>query len=121
MLFRPICGGSEDFFRYGSSGVKVNFDKLHELLVAMKKVSGLSFMQIDHGNISSVLQFTNEQLKEVRGLLTWEKKSDYLWVNMGVESANGQLVAASSAGKIAPYRAQDWQEMVKEAVDKLLR
>ena len=116
-----VVSGSEDFFRYGSDGIRPDFDKLYNLLSQMHTLKDLSFMQIDHGNISSVLQLTYEQLREIRKLLYWHKRSDYLWVNMGVESANGHLVASCSAGKIAPFDPQDWAQMVREAADLLNR
>ncbi len=116
-----VVSGSEDFFRYGANGSKINFDSLHKLLTEMKNINGLSFMQIDHANISSVLQMSDHQLKEIRTLLQWKKNSNYLWINMGVESANGNLVAANSAGKIHPFDPSNWEDMVKDAVARLSR
>lgn len=116
---RSIVSSSEDFFRYGSAGGKLNFDRLAGLLERMRQIDGLAFMQLDHGNVTSVAQLSDEQLAQTRRLLTWQRRTEYLWVNMGVESANGKLVAANGPGKIPPYRPEDWDELVRQTAARL--
>jgi len=118
---RNVVNGSEDFFRYGSNTVRPNFEALRSLLEQMRRVGELGFMQIDHANVSSAVQLGVEELREIRRLLTWQKRSDYLWVNMGLESANGHLVARSARGKMAPFGPDEWEPVVREAADKMGR
>ncbi|NQV33356.1 MAG: hypothetical protein HQ515_11745, partial [Phycisphaeraceae bacterium] len=49
---KSVVSGSEDFFRYGADSIHPNFDALHHLLTEMRTIKGLSFMQMDHGNVA---------------------------------------------------------------------
>ncbi len=122
---RSVVSSSEDFFRYCASGSRVNYAALAELLRRMRTLAdrpdGLSFMQIDHANVSSVVQMGDGELGEIRRLLQWKRPSEYLWVNLGVESANGRLVAANGRGKLGGFDPDDWEAMVRDAVDRLRR
>ena len=115
-----VVNSSEDFFRYGGRGGKVNFQALRELLVQMRHLQGLSFMQLAHGNVSSVVQFTEDQLRELRRLLSWARPTEYLWVNLGIESASGQLLRQHAPAKFGNHRPEDWAEMVLLSADRLI-
>lgn len=116
---RSVVSGSEDFFRYGGRGSKVNFEALRSLLERMGRVGGLRFMQIDHANVSSVLQLSVEELRELRRLMRFEQDVKYLWVNMGIETASPRLLRSVSAGKAAPFALDDWEEMVLDAAARM--
>jgi radical SAM superfamily enzyme YgiQ (UPF0313 family) len=78
-------------------------------------------MQLDHANVSSVLQLEDDQLREIRRLLSWERPTEYLWVNLGVETASPRLLDANCPSKAAPFNSKDWPELVRDAVDRMTR
>jgi len=116
---RALVSSSEDFFRYGAEGRRVNFERLRGLLSRMQPLRRGAFMQTGHANITSVLQLEVDELAEIRRLLAADPDARHLWINLGLESANGRLVAANGPGKIAPFDPDDWEAMAREAADRL--
>jgi len=115
-----VVAGSEDVFRYGGSGGRVNFQALRDLLVGFGQIEALRFVQLDHANIASVAQLSDAELAETRRLIP-SRGVRHLWVNLGAESANGRLVADNGRGKIGPYRPDDWPDLVRAAGERLNR
>jgi len=118
---RALVSSSEDFFRYGAEGRRVHFERLRGLLARMQPVRRGALMQIGHAAITSVLQLDADELAEIRRLLAADPHARHLWINLGLESANGRLVAANGPGKIAPFDPDDWEAMARDAADRLHR
>jgi len=112
---------SEDFFRYGSERGEVRPRRLIEMLRAVRSVRSLKLIQPDHVSVSSVARFPEERLREVRDIITAGVRHDYVWVNLGVETADGELLRANAcAGKMRPFRPEEWADASETAVRRLI-
>lgn len=114
---------TEDLFRYGGSASQVRPDAVIGLLEQIRGLPGLELVQTDHANIASVAQFTDEELATVRRLFVPEgRRHDYLWLNLGVETACGELLAAHGGRpKMGSCAPEDWGEFCLEQVHRLIR
>jgi radical SAM superfamily enzyme YgiQ (UPF0313 family) len=116
-----VCLISEDFLRYGAENVELAPARVLELARAVRRTKGLRLIQLDHVNISSVVRFPAAELKVLHDLLVAGVTHDYLWMNLGVESASGALLAKNGGlGKILPHPVENWERLCSEAVDKLI-
>jgi radical SAM superfamily enzyme YgiQ (UPF0313 family) len=115
-----ICLISEDFLRYGAVGAALAPDRLLEMADAVRAVPGLRLIQLDHVNASSAARFPADALALLRETLTRGVHHDHLWVNMGVETASGELLSATGCrGKLGPFAAGEWGRTCTEAVERL--
>ncbi|NOZ23206.1 MAG: B12-binding domain-containing radical SAM protein [Planctomycetes bacterium] len=116
-----ICLVSEDLLRYGADGAKPSPCRLIDMLHAVRRVEGLRLIQTDHVNVSSAAQFPEGDLREVRHVMTGGVRHDYLWVNVGVESASGKLLKANGcAGKVRPFGIEEWAKVCRQAILRLI-
>jgi radical SAM superfamily enzyme YgiQ (UPF0313 family) len=112
---------SEDLLRYGGSGVNVRPERLLALLRRMREIEGLGLIQTDHANIISVAGWSDEQLRELRALMVGESGSRYPWMNLGVETAAGTLLARSGSAKLGGVAPDEWGEFAAEQLRRLMR
>lgn len=115
-----IAALSEDFFRYGGKGIKPNPAAVVSMLEEVRKVPGLRLIQIDHATITASSQFTEAELREVHALLTQGMRHDYLWLNLGVETASGELLVANGGrAKIGQTDPADWANKCRHELERL--
>jgi radical SAM superfamily enzyme YgiQ (UPF0313 family) len=117
-----LCVLSEDLLRYGASGVRCVPGRLLELLGQLRALPGVRLIQGDHVNVSSVRQYTEEQLAAVADLLTGGKPGARPWLNVGVETAAGELLAANGGRpKMAGLDPDQWGAECAEQLRRLCR
>jgi len=114
---------NEDLFRYGARGGQVTPGALIGLLERIRAAAGSRFVQADHANVQSVAGFNDAELAAVGRLLAGgEGRAGYTWVNVGVESASGRLLAENGCGpKMTPFGPDGWAGACQEQVRRLIR
>jgi len=114
---------TEDMFRFGARGSDVRPDILIALLKKMRQRAGVGMIQADHANVTSVAGYSDEELRAVRGLLAGrDDPRDFVWVNLGVETACGDLLEANGGGpKMRLWDVDDWGDQCREQVLRLCR
>jgi radical SAM superfamily enzyme YgiQ (UPF0313 family) len=112
---------SEDLFRYGAAGRRPDPRRLLEMLEAVRATPGLRLIQLDHVNVGTTVALDAATLRAIHDTIVRGARHEYLWVNLGVETASGELLAANQgAAKIAPHPPAEWGRVCHEAVDRLI-
>ena len=114
---------TEDLFRYGGKGFQVRPEALVELLARIRRVPGIRLIQTDHANITSVAAYADDALREIARLFVPEgQRHDFIWLNLGIESASGELLSANGGrAKMGSIPPQDWGDACLEQVQRLIR
>ena len=117
-----IAALSEDFFRYGGRGAVVNLAAVTSLLARLRALPGLRLIQLDHANVTSIAQYSDEELCKVRALIVGDNRHNFPWVNVGVETASGALLHANGgAAKMGRCPEEEWGNLCAEQLRRLCR
>lgn len=112
----------EDFFRFGGQGTAVEPGAVLQLLSRLRALPGLRLIQIDHANVISVARYTDAELSAVHDILVRGQHHGYPWVNLGVETASGDLLLANGGkAKMGQQAADAWGALCAEQVQRLCR
>ncbi len=115
-----ISALSEDLFRYGGSGVDCRPRALIDLLLALRGLPGLRLLQADHANVFSIAAYSDAELAEVYRLMVGEAQDAAPWVNVGVETASGELLKANGgAAKMVDIPPSRWGAVAAEQLERL--
>ena len=114
---------TEDLFRYGASGHQPRPELVVDLLRQIRSIPGIRLLQTDHANITSIAQFSDEELRALHRLFVPEgHRHDYLWLNLGVETASGRLLDANGGQpKMRPYSPDEWGDVCLAQARRLTR
>lgn len=113
---------SEDFFRYGARGLRIEPSRLISLLKSLRAIPELRLIQTDHTSIYSISQFTDYELSRVRDLLVGDTGCRYPWLNVGVETAADDLLRANGGDpKMSRVKPGEWGEFCAYQLRRLCR
>lgn len=113
---------SEDFLRYGGEKNRAHPAAFIGLLQRLRSLPGVRLMQVDHANLSSVAQYSDEELSKIRGLLAGNTPIRFLWVNTGVETISARLLLENGcAEKLGVCRPEEWGEFSAAQLRRLIR
>ena len=118
---RTVSLISEDLLRYGAQGAKVRPQALLDLLRTLRRSVDVGLVQMDHANVGSVEQYSDDELRELRELMAGDTDGE-IWLNLGVETAAGELLAANGGRpKMVGCPPEDWGELCVEQVRRLVQ
>ena len=112
---------SEDAFRYGGAGREVQPAALLALVEAVRRQLGDGPIQLDHANVASVARWSDADLATLYRLLSGDGSTP-VWLNLGVESSDGRLLAANGgAPKMGGVAPDEWGTTCAQQAKRLAK
>jgi radical SAM superfamily enzyme YgiQ (UPF0313 family) len=102
---------SDDVYFYGSPNVMPREEKLLPLLQLAKRY----YDQVGWSHVAIASLMTKPRLLGKCGEILLDEKQDWWGVEVGVETGSPQLITAAMPGKVAPFKASQWPELVVQA------
>jgi radical SAM superfamily enzyme YgiQ (UPF0313 family) len=102
---------SDDVYFYGSPNVMPHEEKLLPLLKLAKQY----YAQVGWSHVAIASLMTKPKLLSKCAEILIDDKQDWWGVEVGVETGSPRMITAAMPGKVAPFKASQWPELVVQA------
>jgi radical SAM superfamily enzyme YgiQ (UPF0313 family) len=102
---------SDDVYFYGSPNVMPREDKLLPLLALAKK----HYLQVGWSHVAIASLMTRPKLLSKCAEILLDDHQGWWGVEVGVETGSPRIITAAMPGKVAPFKASQWPELVLQA------
>jgi len=113
---RAVGFVTEDVLLYGAQGLRLNVDaikKLYTKTLELTKKYGIDIIAFSHVSCASAL-VAKEAVKFMADVMSLSRDRP-LFPQIGLESGSTRIVAKYFNGKVYPWKAEDWPNVVIEA------
>jgi radical SAM superfamily enzyme YgiQ (UPF0313 family) len=105
---------SEDFLRYGSRGIKPEGEKVAELFERISKIpKGLGTDFASASSVACEPELTERIGKE------YVNREGRSFIELGIETGSPELIQQIMPGKVYPFRAEEYPDVVTKAIETL--
>lgn len=105
---------SEDFLRYGSTGLNPNRDKVLRLLNTVTKIPGVRKVSLDFVTPSTAM-IDPKLVRESAEIIGLSERNRSI-IEIGIESASPRILNQIAPGKPLPFSAEEWPKVVEDAI-----
>jgi radical SAM superfamily enzyme YgiQ (UPF0313 family) len=102
---------SDDVYFYGSPNIMPREEKLLPLLKLAKRY----YDHVGWSHVAVASLMTRPHLLGKCGEILLDDRQDWWGVEVGVETGSPRLITAAMPGKVAPFKASEWPELVVQA------
>ena len=116
---RGVILHGEDIFLYRSDGLKVNGEAVVDLFAKVYQMDGVKWVSASHASLSSAMSSpdTVKRISEVLELGTEKHPTKVFQV--GIETGSPKLIRRHMKGKVYPFKADEWPDVVRGAFQLL--
>ena len=102
---------SDDVYFYGSPNIMPREEKLIPLLKLAKRY----YAQVGWSHVAIASLMTKPKLLSKCAEVLIDDKQDWWGVEVGVETGSPRIITTGMPGKVAPFKASQWPELVVQA------